>query len=172
MFIGVFGPSGAGKSSCCKAAATVLSCGYIDIDGLIQKGAGIDLGTFFSWAHRRSPSTFFDFGKTLCAAARTVSNGRKVLVAIGAGSIDYAQHDPMAVADWLTNGFDHLVYVTDDPAIAFKRQPLPGRLITEYKSTEFAPHRTGLYGLGILHDVAGSTEAVSQASFTAIVRPL
>lgn len=171
MFVAIIGPSGAGKSSCGKAASDNLSCGYIDLDSLVGKASGIDLGTFFNLAHGQSPSRFFDFGRDLCVVARSAAGGRDVLVAIGAGSIDYARTNITAVTDWFKDGFDVVICVTDDPTKAHARDPLAGRALEDYIKSEFSPHRLGIYSCANhTHQVSGRNEAESQQAFTEIAR--
>lgn len=173
MFIAVIGPSGAGKTSCCRAAAKYLTCGFIDLDGLIKTASGITLSGFFSWAHRQAPSTFFDFGKALCAVARSGARGRNVFVAVGAGSIDYASNNMEAVRAWLVTGFDSIICVYDEPENAFARNPIPReeRNLQQYIKSEYSPARETVYAYAnARHNVSGADESSSQNAFVEVVR--
>ena len=125
------------------------------------------LQRFWSWAHDQGPAVFFRFGKELCARARAQSAGRHVLVAIGAGSIDYVLHDPTAVVDWLKEGFDQTICVYDNKVNSRARDPVKSARTDEgYYGTEYSPARERLYkSASLIHNVAGRDEAGSQTAF-------
>lgn len=97
---------------------------------------------------------------------------RNILIAIGAGSIDYVSDNEAAVTNWLKAGFDTSICVTDDQASAHSRDPVT-RTLAGYAASEFSPVRQRLYASAAHnHDVASRDRSASEAGFIRLVQSL
>jgi shikimate kinase len=131
----LIGPSGVGKSTALKILATNNFIEICDLDCLVKENVGAN--SISEYLRDFGNENFFNKSKEVI---ESIVREKKVLIAVGAGSIDFVDGH-----QWYKD--QNTIVLTGNPEIIYDRS---GRqrfhpTIDGYKSSEFSPLRQKLY---------------------------
>lgn len=131
----LIGPSGVGKTSALNLLKDDYELIAYDLDQLIKEDLNVDsVSKYFS---EYGNENFFTKSKEII---EKIANPKKILIAVGAGSIDYTESH-----EWYKK--QNIITLTGDPKIIYERSDRKEyhQTLDNYLTTEFSKIRKELY---------------------------